>query len=264
MIKFLKEEFKEFTLLLKEIPSLLLVTFILAIVLMNLLANKSIDLNTPYVALDCGIFVSWITFIIMDILVQHFGPKAATEVSILSIISSLIISLIFYLISIIPGTWSQAYVPGSEETINSALNGTFASSWFVILGSTAAFIVSSLVNNFSNYAIGFAFKKKPDSKIAYFSRSYISTAIGQFVDNFVFAYLVSHFFFGWNMIQCVTCSLIGMGIELLLEVIFSYVGYKITERWRNKNIGISYFEYKNNLKLERLKENWYDRKREDA
>ena len=74
----IKREFQEFVILLKSVPSVLLSLFILSIVLMILLANKSIDIPLDWLALDCGITVSWLTFMTMDILTKHFGHKAAT------------------------------------------------------------------------------------------------------------------------------------------------------------------------------------------
>ena len=244
MLEKIKNEFYEFKLLLRSVPGLVLALFIGTIIAMNLLANKSINLNLDWLALDCGIIISWFAFLAMDIITKHFGPKAATEISIFAIIVNLILCLVFYIGSIIPGIWGESYIPGSENIINEALNNTFGGTWYVLLGSTTAFIVSALVNNFSNFGIGKLFKNNPDGKLAYFSRTYISTAIGQFVDNLLFALIVSHIFFGWSFLQCLTCSLTGMLVELLCEVIFSYFGYSVTNKWRKENVGYLYLEYR--------------------
>ncbi len=243
-MKRIKEEFIEFKLLLRSIPSLVTVLFVTSIIAMNLLANKSIDLNTPYLALDGGIIVSWITFLTMDIITKHFGPKAASEVSLLALLVSLFFSLIFFLVSLIPGTWSQSYLDGSQNIINEAIDNTFQGTWYVILGSGIAFIISALVNNFTNYGLGLLFKKKPNSLLAFITRTYLSTMLGQFVDNLVFALLVSYFFFGWTILQCVTCALTGMAVELICEIIFSFFGYKITQKWQKEEVGKEYFAYK--------------------
>ena len=87
----IKKEWNEFKILLKSVPSMLIILFIIAVIGMNLLANKSIDLHTPYLALDCGILISWLSFLTMDIITKHFGPKAATEISILAIIINLLL-----------------------------------------------------------------------------------------------------------------------------------------------------------------------------
>lgn len=240
----IKKEFAEFTVLLRSVPGALTAFFVLSVFAMNLLANKSINLPVDWLALDCGILVSWFVFLAMDIVTKHFGAKAATELSVFAIAVELVFCLIFFLASLIAGTWSASYVAGSEEAINNALDGTFGGTWYVLAGSTAAFVVSAFVNNFTNAGIGKLFAKKPDGAAAYFCRSYISTAIGQFVDNMIFSLLVSHFFFGWSLLQCVTCSLTGMVAELMCEALFSGVGYAVCGKWKKEKVGEKYFEIK--------------------
>jgi len=247
----LKNEYQEFKLLLRAIPSLLLVCFVLSVFVMNLLANKSINLNVNWLALDAGFIVSWICFLAMDMISQYFGLKAANEITVLGIIVNLIICLIFYIGSIIPGTWGESYVEGSEAVINQALDNTFAGTWYVILGSMVAFLVSSVIDNSINYLLGKAFKKNPNSLLAYITRSYVSTMIGQFIDNLLFAFIVSYVFFGWSPLQCVTCSLTGMVLELLCEAIFSFFGFKVVKKWKNEEIGKDYFEFRQSLITEK-------------
>lgn len=235
------KEWREFRVLLKSVPSLVAVLFILSVFSMNLLANKSIDIPVDWLALDCGIIVSWFAFFTMDILTKHFGPKAATEFTVLAIVVNLFFCLLLFIGSVIPGAWGESYVEGSEEIINGALDATFGGTWYVVLGSTLAFLVSAIVNNVSNFGIGKLFKKNPDGIAAYVLRSYVSTAVGQFVDNLTFALVVSHFFFGWTLLQCVTCALTGMLVELLCEGIFFYPGFIITRRWKKNRVGEEYF-----------------------
>ena len=243
MMKKFKREVYEFRLLIKSVPTLTVSLFVLSVFSMNLLANKSISLPFEWLALDCGIIFSWFAFLSMDTITKHFGPKGATEISILAIFINLLLFLLFFVGSKIPGVWGESYVSGSEDLINSALNNTFGGTWYVLLGSTVAFISSAFINNFSNYAIGKCFKKNPDGFSAYLFRSYISTAIGQFSDNLVFALLVSRIFFGWSLFQCITCALTGMLIELICEFIFLFFGFKTCERWKNENVGKEYFDY---------------------
>ena len=229
------------------------VLFVISVISMNLLANKSISLPVSWLAVDCGLVSSWFSFLIMDIVTRHFGPKAATELSVIAVFFNLVTCLIFFAGSIIPGTWGESYVPGSEEIINTALDNTFRGTWFVLLGSTTAFLVSALVNNFSNWAIGRILKDSNDRFLTYAVRSYLSTALAQFVDNMVFALIVSHTFFGWSLIQCITCALTGMLVETLCEVLFSGFGFRILCRMRDDNVGEEYLEYRSktgNLEIE--------------
>ncbi len=243
-MRFLKKEWFEFKLLMKSIPPTVLTLFVMSVFTMNLLANKSISLPFDWLALDCGIIVSWLAFLTMDVVTTHFGAKAANEISVLASLLNLGFCFFFSIGSRIPGAWANSYVPGSEALLNNALDRTFGGTWYVIFGSTLAFISSAFVNNLINSFIGKLNRKNPDGFAAYISRSYISTAIGQFVDNLVFALAVSHFFFGWSLTQCMTCALTGMIAELLCEVVFSFFGYRILTAWRRDGVGEAYLLYK--------------------
>jgi len=237
----MKKVLKEIKLLNRSIPGLVFSMLIISIVLMNILANKSIDLHSNYIALDCGIVFSWIVFMEMDLTVKRFGLKAANYLTIISLIINLFISLLLLIVSFIPGFWSMADGENAG-IINVSLNLTFRNTWYVLLGSSIAFLVSGIVNNVINYLIG----KRTDKKNnfgGFIIRSYISTFIGQFVDNFIFALLVSMPFFEWNIIQCITCALTGAVFELLFEVIFSPIGYRIIKKWEKENVGSLYLDY---------------------
>ncbi len=238
----IKKEFKDFALLLRSVPASVCAPFILCVFAMNLLANKSIDTGLDWLALDCGIIVSWFSFLTMDIITKHYGAKAATQISLFAVAMNLAFCLLFFLASLIPGMWGESFVEGSEDIINGALNNTFGGTWYVVLGSMIAFIVSAVVNNFLNMAIGKLCRKKPDGVAAYVLRTYVSTAVGQFVDNIVFALLVSRIFFGWTTLQCFVCALTGMVAELLCEVVFSPLGYLACRRWKKLGVGAEYFK----------------------
>lgn len=238
--------FAEFRLLIRSVPTVIFTLFVIAVFSMNLMANKSISVPFDWLALDCGLVVSWFVFLVLDILTKHFGPKAATQLSIFATILNLMLCAVFFIVSIIPGVWGESYVSGSEAIINTALDNTFGGTWYIILGSATAFIVSALVNNFLNFFVGKAFKRNPDGIVAYLCRSYVSTAFAQFTDNFVFAFLVSRVFFGWTLTQCITCSILGMVVELLCEAIFSLFGYHICEKWKKNKVGEEYLCRANN------------------
>ena len=235
----MRKRFEQFisdtSLLLRSIPSPVVTCFVLSVVLMNLLANKTIY-QKGFFAVDGGIVVSWACFLCMDIITKHFGAKAATQVSVFALCVNLFAVGIFALVSVIP-----------TETDYSAFNGIFGGSWFIVLSSSLAFITSAVANNAMNAAIGRLFTANPDGRTAYYTRSYVSTFIGQFVDNMVFASLVFMLFapiywggFSWTLPQCVTCSLIGAFLELFMEVVFSPIGYGVTRRWRRLDVGCAY------------------------
>ena len=233
--------FSEMKVLQRSIPSAVLSLFAGSVVAMNLLANKSLDLPFTWLAADCGIIFSWLAFLLMDIITKRLGPRAATMVSIMALMVNLFMALMFYIASVIRGSWGDSWSGGDPAVINSALDNTFGGTWYVLMGSSIAFLVSAFVNNFSNWAIGKRVAAKGFGAFAL--RSYASTLISQFADNLTFALIVSLHFFGWSLIQCFTCAVTGALVELLCEVIFSPLGYKISLNWENDDVGRAYLDY---------------------
>lgn len=240
---FITNEIEDYKVLLRNVPSLVMIFFVTAIILMNLFANKEL-LNISWLALDCGFLVSWMTFLCMDMLTKRFGGKAAAKLSILGTGINLVTCSVFYIISLIPGNWSQFY-NYNDTIVNHAIDATIGGTWYVLFGSTIAFIVAAVVNSTVNVGIGKILKKNNFRTFAV--RSYTSTAIGQFVDNFVFAMLVSHVFFGWTMTQVIMCSITGALAELLAEIIFSPIGFKVCKTWEKHEVGNKYIEYRKSL-----------------
>lgn len=222
-----RSEYGKYRTILEKVPSLALTTFVLAVVMMNLLANKEL-FHTDWVALDCGFVLSWIPFLLMDCFCKVYGGKDALRISILAIAINLLTFGIFKLISLTPGMWGGYYATGLTE-VNDALNVTIGGSTWIVLGSALAMAVSSAANSLTNMAVAGIMKSSGFREFA--ARSFISTAISQFVDNFVFALVVSVPLFGWSFKQAVFCSITAAGFELLMEVLFSGVGYKLSRRW---------------------------------
>ena len=117
MVKNLKErverEVIEYRLLLKSIPTVVVTLFVVSVVCMNLLANKTL-LQLEWIALDGGILISWLSFMCMDIITKHFGPKASNIITVLAVMINLLTCLIFFVASAIP---SNAGMRKSEYPI---------------------------------------------------------------------------------------------------------------------------------------------------
>ena len=246
----IKDFFKEVDVLTNNVPSLWVSFFFLSVVGMNLLANKSVDMKVDWLALDSAFLFSWLSFLTMDVITKRFGPKASTIISVLALLANLLCAFIFFLASVIPGNWSrpEKYDKNDEinkpikEAIDESFDNSFGSSWYIIVGSSTAYLSSAIINNILNWLIGKWFKGNPDSFVAFALRSYISTAIGQFVDNFVFAIIVSFQFFDWNIVQCITASITKMLAEVLFEIIFSPLGFLYLKHMEKENIGKQYLD----------------------
>lgn len=241
-----RRELDDYRVLLRNVPSLALTLFVVSVIMMNLLANKEL-LTLKYFALDCGFALSWISFLCMDMICKRFGAKAAAKISILALAINLLATLIFKILSLTPGMWGEFYSTGMIE-VNDALNTTFGGSWYVVFGSSVAILCSSICNSTINHII--AKHLHTDDFKAFAIRSYISTGVAQFLDNLVFASIVSYHFFGWSLAQVLVCSLIGAVAELLCEIIFSPIGYKVSKDWEKENVGQQYLDYRERMSEE--------------
>ncbi|MGI6755242.1 MAG: VUT family protein [Atopobiaceae bacterium] len=228
----------EYKILLRSIPAGTVTLFVVSVVVMNLLANKEL-VSLPWLALDCGVTVSWVSFLCMDMICKRFGARASIQISILAQLINLAVCALFWLMSLTPGMWGAYYDTGSLE-VNAALNATFGGSWYVVFGSTLAMFCSSVTNSVLNEGIGRMLKRS--NFAAFATRSYISTLVGQFVDNFVFALVVSHTFFGWTWPQVFACSITGALVELLCEIVLSPVGFCVVKKWEKENVGRAYLD----------------------
>lgn len=227
---------------LRSVPALALALITVATVLMNILANKSI-IEIPrlgngdyWLVQDAGIIMSWVGFLVGDLLVKNFGPKNAIRVNLTCLGISLFISGLLVIVGFIPGTWSASYEFSGQ--INEALNATMGNVWYVILGSALASAVGLIVNGITQGLLLKKIEKKHGERYwGFLVASAGSTMIGQFVDNFVFASVVSVPFFGWSWFSVFACSFFGMIIELIFELVFSPLTYKISKNWKKNHIG---------------------------
>lgn len=235
----LKNEKQETKILLRSIPVTVVTLFVVSVICMNLLANKTL-LQLEWIALDGGILISWLSFMCMDIITKHFGPKASNKISLLAAAINLLTCFIFFVASAIP----------SNASDYTEFNNIFGGTWFILLGSTIAFLSSAALNNMLNWMIGKMFEKKLSEKMVYSLQTYISTFIGQFFDNFIFSVIVFVGFapvfwngFHWSVLQCAMCALTGAVAELIMEIIFSPIGYRIVTKWKANAVGKEYLEY---------------------
>lgn len=234
-----KREKEEMAILLRSLPVMVVTLFVVSVICMNLLANKTL-LQLDWIAIDGGILISWLSFMCMDIITKHFGPKASNKISLLAAAINLLTCFIFFTASVIP----------SNASDYSAFNSIFGGTWFILLGSTIAFLSSAVLNNMLNWLLGSILETKLDGRIVYAVQTYTSTFIGQFLDNFIFSVIVFVFFapifwngFHWSVLQCSMCALTGAVAELLMEIIFSPIGYRIVKKWKANAVGKEYLDY---------------------
>lgn len=250
--EWIKKEVHETKVLFKGLPAIPFTMICLSFILMNLLATVALY-NEWWIAGDVGIIVSWLAFLFGDMIVKRYGAKASIKIQIAALLVALFTMGILAAGSAIENSiYAEAIANGEYYPMLSLfswefnINNGMVTLW-TLGASSLAFVVANVFNALVSKFVLLKFKKRTSFK-AYATAAYISTFVGQFIDNLIFAF--SFTFFAsriglWGMspltvLAMFTCSLTGAILELVLEVIFSPIGYKIAEHWRKEGIGQEY------------------------
>jgi len=237
MISKIKSLVEDYKVLLRSVPAFVTASFLLCTCLMNMAASKVI-FNVGTVAGTGGIILSWVPFLCMDCTTKYFGARASIMLNVLSALGNLFAVIFLSIVAAIP-----------TETPYPEFDYVYGAIWFIVLSSTVAFVVSGVVNSLIHSLLGKLFKKNPDGKLAFFFRSYVSTFIGQAIDNFLFMFGV-YVLFGpsaWGIdpmpiATCIGTGILGGILELIVEVIFSPFGYATVKRWEKNKVGQEYID----------------------
>lgn len=238
ILNWFQNDWKETKVLFKCLPAFPFAILCASLIAMNFLANKGIvpEPYSNFIQLDAGIIVSWVAFLAGDMLVKRFGAKAAIKVNVAAIGVQLFAIILLTIGSLIP--WSYVE-PGS--TFEADFDGIFKLSLWPLAAGTAAFVIATVIDSlFSKYILT-RFKDRTSFK-AYAVASYASTAVGQFLDNFLFALFFSLWQPWFDASAIWLFSAAGAVIELIGQAIFSPVGYKIARGWADKGVGKEYVE----------------------
>lgn len=240
LVKWLRNEIKVSQVLFRNVPGIVLSLFLLSMVLMNLLASVSI-VNTRWLALDGGILVSFIGFLLLDMIVKRFGAKAAVRVTVLGFIVNLLVAGLLTLVAVIAKAGGQYYALADYATLT---------QWWIIGASATAFLVSGVVNAFIHERVLKRFKKNKEGIVAHATSAWVSTLFGQMFDNLLFGLMFTFpaSMIGlWGMTQMSIIGLVGFALtggisELLCQVVFTPYGYKVAEGWRIDGVGREYLD----------------------
>lgn len=224
-----------------KVPSWLIGLSVVTTMVMNIVANKTLFSDSNLFSVDCGIIVSWIMFLVMDIVTQKYGGKASFSVTVFDIFVTLGISGLMLIVAMIPETAVSGWFQAEETTV--ALNNLIGNNYLIVLTGLFAFLCASIVDIISNITLGYwlnnslLFKGEVNKRtikgaVVYIIRAYGSTFVSQFVDNLVFMIIAYPLLF--NMSCSVSSILVGAFLgsiaELLMELIFAPIGYLSTTK----------------------------------
>jgi uncharacterized integral membrane protein (TIGR00697 family) len=240
LVKWLKKEVVETQVLFRSVPGLTLALYILSTVMMNLLASVAL-INESWIALDAGIIVAFVGFILNDMIVKRFGAKAAIKVTVLGFVVNLLTASVFTIVAVIANAGGQYFALGDYATLT---------QWWIIGASAMAFLVSGIIDAGVHRLILKAFKSKPDGFGAHAASALGSTFVGQVIDNMLFGLLFTFpaSMIGlWGMTPMTFLALVGFAVtggivELVCQALFTPLGFKIAESWRANKVGQEYLD----------------------
>ncbi|MBR2281908.1 MAG: queuosine precursor transporter [Spirochaetales bacterium] len=187
-------------------------------VTMNIFCMKSLSYGSPIIISDGGLLVSWMVFLISNIIVEVWDEKTSVRIVSITAVVSFFIMLIGRLEVFIPS------LPEYEEQ-SKAFAQIFSNGPRTIVASVAAFWVGNFVNVHIISRIKAPLERKgSDNGFLFFLRAAFSTVVGQFVDNMLFMVLafapigLSVYEMAWKDIFSAAIS--GTFIELAVEAFF--------------------------------------------
>lgn len=141
-----------------------------AFIASNLLAVKLIDVMG--ISYDAGVILYPVTYIVGDLIMEFFGRKSANLIAVISFFLDFAITGVLML-----AVWLPAYPGwGGQESFAAV----FGAAPRIVLASGAAYLVSSLLNNYVFERI----KERGGS--LFFSRALGSSAVAKIADTLVF------------------------------------------------------------------------------
>ena len=185
---------------------------------MNIFCMKSLSFGTPYILCDAGLLISWIVFLVSNVIVEVWDKKTSVVLISVAAIIAFLIMVIGRLVVFIPTLDEYA-----EQAHAYAL--IFSNGPRTIIASVTAFWVGNYINVHIIAEIKAELERRAkDNRIYFFIRAVISTLIGQWVDNVMFMTLafapigLSVYEMAWKDIM--SASIYGTFIELFVEAFF--------------------------------------------
>ena len=209
------------------------VVYVAVAVTMNIFCMKALSFGTSVIICDGGLLISWLVFLVSNVIVEVWDERTAVFLSTVAAIVSFVLMVIGRLIVFIPTLPEYA-----EQEHAFAL--LFSNGPRTIFASVTAFWVGNLVNVHIIYRIKQALEKRHrDNGVKFFGRAAFSTLIGQLADNMLFMALafapigLSVYEMSWFDIM--TAVLSGTILELVVESCFMpFITMPLTRWLQNK------------------------------
>lgn len=162
------------------------------------------------IAVDGGVILFPLTYIVGDLIVEFYGKKIAKNIIFAGFLVNIIAIFVFYIVIALP--------PYEGWNMQSAFSSVLGFTPRIILGSLIAYICSNLCNNY-------IFTKLKNSD-GIFASSFIARAIGSsafahIIDSSIFEIIAFIGVLPFNefLAQAVFAYILGIGFEIILSPI---------------------------------------------
>lgn len=179
------------------------------------------------IAVDGGVVLFPLTYIIGDLMIEFYGKKIAKNVVLAGFLVNIIAIVVFYIVIALP--------PFDGWDMQSAYASVLGFAPRIIIGSLIAYVCSNLFNNF-------IFVKLKNSK-GIFAKSFIARALGSsafahIIDSFIFETIA---FIGVLpmpafLTQAVFAYILGIGFELVLSPLEAVIARILRGKLQDENI----------------------------
>lgn len=152
-------------------------------VMMNLLCTKPMSFGTGFVWMDGGLVISWIVFLISNVVTEVYGKRTA-------IVMAAVATVVGFFVNVVAAL--EVHLPTLPEYADQARHFAhiFSNGPRTILASAVAFFIGNAVNcEIIDRFRRRAEEKRNDNGWRFTFRAVFSTIIGQFFDNGIFEVL---------------------------------------------------------------------------
>ena len=182
----------------------------------NLVAMKLWDFFG--VAVDGGVVVFPLTYILGDLIVEFYGKKTAKDIVFAGFLVNILAVFVFYLVILLP------VYEGWE--LQDAFSSVLGFTPRIIFGSLVAYVCSNLLNNyvFTKFKEGSGVLSK-----SFIARALSSSTLAHMIDCAIFETIafVGVLPFKEFLAQAILAYFLGMGLELILAPIEAIVAKKV-------------------------------------
>ncbi len=198
----------------------ILVAFFVAVLLIsNIASTKILTLWNGLLTFDGGTLLFPLSYIFGDILTEVYGFRKSRRVIWLGFISALVMSLVLYVVQILP--------PAKDWTNQQAFESLLGFVPRIVLGSLVAYFAGEFTNSITLSLL----KKKTKGRFLWL-RTISSTIIGEGIDTIVFCVIA---FYGTLPSEVLISVIVSNYIfKCSVEILLTPVTYKIVNFLKKK------------------------------